>query len=135
MRGVGPNNPTLPILLAALADVAERGEPCPDNFEISRRIGRSSGTISDYMAALELADLIQVRRKSNRRAVMIVATGKTTAQWDTLFDAPPRQCAVPEEFVPPPLSLRTPCPCCNTRLDADPSLCCARGRALRKVAA
>lgn len=134
MRGVGPDNPVLPVLLVALTEAANEGRCCPNNIELGRRICRSPGIVSDYLGALVEADQVQVRRKSNNRAVKIVATGATTAGWDTMFDPPPREHAV-VEFVPAPLSLRVSCPSCGCRLDADPSLCCARGRALRKIAA
>lgn len=135
MRYVGPTNPTLPILLAALTDIAERGESCPGNVEIGVRINRSTGTISDYVAALERDGFIQIRRKSTVRAIKIVATGAATAGWDTLHDPPPRKHAAPEVLPVLPVSLRVSCPSCGCRLDADPSLCCARGRELRKLAA
>lgn len=135
MRSVGPENPTLPILLAVLTEAAARGVPCPSNLEIGLRISRSSGTVSDYLTALERDGFVQVRRKSTVRAVKIVATGQATAGWDTLHDPPPRQHPAPEPLPVLPVSLRVSCPSCNCRLDADPSLCCPRGRALRKLAA
>lgn len=48
--------------------------------------------------------------------------------------AVPRVFAQPEE-VPPARVFRDLCPGCGTRMDADPALCCARGRALRRAAA
>lgn len=135
MRGVGPNNPVLPVLLQALTEAANEGLEVPSNIELGACIRRSPGTIGDYLAALVAADQVQVRRKSNRRAIKIMATGATTAGWDTLHDPPPRKHAAPEILPVLPVSLRVSCPSCGCRLDADPSLCCARGRELRKLAA
>ncbi len=133
---VTSGNAKLPILFEALRAAAERGDRCPLNVALAAMLGCSTNSIGTYMRALESDGLIRIRKHgSSRRAIQIVATGKATAGWDTMFDPPPRLFAVREEYTPPPISLRVPCPYCNCRLDADPALCCPRGRELRKVAA
>lgn len=125
----------IPAILAAFSQAAEEGRKCPTNPELAPIARRAVSNISKHVARLEARGAIEIRQKASARAVKIVATGKTTAGWDTMFDPPALKHEPRVVVTLPPLSLRVPCPYCGCRLDADPSLCCARGREMRKMAA
>ena len=124
------------IVFNVLADAADRGDRCPPNFVICDATGQCRSSVAYHITCLAITGRIELRAKSNLRAVRIVATGAETQGFDNFYER--NAVPTPREVVklPDPVPLtRVGCPSCGTRLDADPSLCCARGRALRKLAA
>ncbi len=124
------------VVFSVLANAAERGDRCPPNFVICDAIGQSRSSVAHHITCLAIVGRIELRVKSNLRAVHIVATGAKTQGFDNFYErnAVPTLREVVKLPDPVPLT-RVGCPSCGTRLDADPSLCCTRGRALRKLAA
>ncbi|MEV4934584.1 winged helix-turn-helix domain-containing protein [Sphingobium sp. LSP13-1-1.1] len=69
------------MILKILSAAAEKGQPCPTNAELARRVGLSGAVSASYrMRRLVAAGKIVVEEPSplERRLVTIVATGKQT---------------------------------------------------------
>lgn len=126
-------------LFQIVNEAAENGEPCPLTRELAPAIGsRSGASIDAYLRMLENNGKIALRGFSGGRIVTIVATGKSTSEVSgtalTNNRRPHNVVALPVEPTQPRV-FRDPCPGCGVRLDADPSMCCARGREIRKLVA
>lgn len=125
------------VIYNALAKVAKKGQPCPKNDALGAFLNRGRHTGANMLVRLEAVGVIEIRRHANHRAVRIVATGDKTEGYDSHVISPARN-VVRIEPRPEPTQapvFRDPCPGCGVRLDADPALCCARGRALRRLVA
>lgn len=131
-------------ILAAVTDAANAGAPCPKNMELCEVAGlKADSSAQSVLKRLADMGLIKMVATPNWR-VITLPNGKSTA---TPRHAKPQQGARPSLRVvtrvekvklPDPVQprvYRDPCPGCNTRLDADPSMCCPRGRAIRKMVA
>lgn len=68
------------IVMKMLTDAANKGEACPRNDAIIRKIGaKSVARGADIMAKLERMGLISIERASDSRCVTILSTGAQTA--------------------------------------------------------
>lgn len=140
-----PLNPRQKIVLKALTEAADKGAPCPSNIELSGMVSPGNlGSPYKIMDQLEYRGLITIVRGTNWRVVTITETGKSThrnSSDDTKSQFRPRLRVVDRTEsaklpVPPTAPVfRDPCPWCATRMDADPAMCCAPGRAYRKLVA
>lgn len=132
-------------VLEALKDAAAKEQPCPTNAELAELCGFAHvGTPCKVLDQLEYMGLVRMVRGPNWRIATVLETGKSTyrspsGSHSNQFRPKLRVVARPESVRSPdpdqPRVFRDPCPCCNTRLDADPALCCPRGRAIRKLVA
>lgn len=115
---------------------ADAGKSCPTGKALGALIDRSEETASNIIRRLESLGMIEIRAGFSFRAIRIVATGAKTRRFDRLEAAPVAAPVAPAVVIPLPTPVfRDPCPGCGVRLDADPALCCARGRALRRLVA
>lgn len=119
------------LILNAIIKAANNGDQAPNNEVLGKLAKRAPESVRDHIRGLVREGLIETRRRSNYRAFRIVATGKFTAG----FDYVPGQDTRSNVVALPPVVRRDPCPFCGARMDADPSLCCARGREYRKLVA
>lgn len=138
-RPLSPNEVAIYLRLSVVADSAGT---CPTNDELI--VGTSltaSRSVPGVLKRLEELGHIQLHIFANSRAITICKSGKTTRK--TARDShavAQRRAALPviEPTPRPPLPPRVnrdPCPGCGVRMDADPAMCCDRGRALRKLVA
>lgn len=138
-RDLSHNEVALYLKIKAAADA---GQPCPTNEQLIVDTGlKAARSVPSILRRLEAAGHIQLHIFANSRAITVCKTGKTTRKTDRdSFASGRRQRVRPvvEWTPPPPLPprvFRDLCPCCGTRMDADPALCCDRGRAIRKLVA
>lgn len=126
-------------LFAVLNKAAEEGAPCPLTRELAAAIGaKSTASVSDYLDKLATAGRITIAGYSGGRVVTITSTGKKTGAASGVvlpMYRKPRQDAADDPLPAQPRVFRDPCPGCGVRMDADPAMCCDRGRALRKLVA
>ncbi|GAM01903.1 hypothetical protein [Sphingomonas parapaucimobilis] len=126
-------------LFALLNDAAENGLPCPLTRDLAPAIGsRSGSSIDAYLRMLANSGKIALRGFSGGRVVTIVATGKSTAEVpgvELTSERRPSNVTILSIMPTQPRVFRDPCPGCGVRMDADPAMCCDRGRALRKLVA
>jgi pyocin large subunit-like protein len=131
-------------ILAALTKAANAGAPCPKNIDLCEVAGlKAESSAQSALKRLTDMGLIVMTATPNWR-IATLPNGKSTAQ---PRHAKPEQGARPSLRVvsrvesvklPDPAKprvFRDPCPFCATRMDADPALCCPRGRAIRKMVA
>lgn len=128
---------TREVIAKAILEAAEAEAWFPSNTELALLANVSVKTIKNVLPQIEQSGPFKIRQRGNQRAAMVIATGAKTRGYDRLGDfyEPISRLAPAQPFELAALSLRVPCPYCGCRLDADPSLCCARGREMRKVAA
>lgn len=138
-RPLSPNEVAIYLKLEAVANSAGT---CPTNDELIVDTSlKASRSVPGVLKRLEQLGHIQVHVFANSRAITICKTGKTTRKTARDSHAVAQRRAALPVTVPtprpqlPPRVFRDLCPCCGTRMDADPALCCARGRAIRKLVA
>lgn len=131
-------------ILAAVTKAAKERLPCPKNVVLAAQAGlRAESSAQCALKRLEDLGYLTMKATPNWR-IIILPDGKRTAtrqECTRKHNAGPalRIVARAETAKSPvptsPPVFRDPCPGCNTRLDADPTLCCPRGRAIRKLVA
>ncbi|MFZ5705704.1 MAG: hypothetical protein ACOY5R_10600 [Pseudomonadota bacterium] len=116
--------PRTRLIYRMLVDAAEAGRPCPSNADIAAQTSGDARSYGTYaLQQLEQMGLIRIHRSHNARIVTIVATGKVTADPDTV--PTPKQSRLSAsrmriDDLPAGASLavdRSPCPRCGTRRD------------------
>lgn len=125
------------VIYDTLAEAAKAGKRCPTQRSLGLLIDRSGEAARQIIVRLVSMGKIELRSGRSYRSVRIAATGHKTAFFDQLQTALPKVAEPVVNVVVklPPRIFRDPCPGCGVRLDADPALCCARGRALRRLVA
>lgn len=132
------------VILAAITDAAEKRLPCPKNVDLAARAGlRAESSAQGAVKRLEELGYLTIDASQNWR-IAIMPNGKRTATRQECMRkniaGPALRIVSRAEAVKAPVPttppvFRDPCPCCGVRLDADPALCCARGRAIRRLVA
>lgn len=130
-------------ILAAITQAAAKRIACPKNIDLAEMAGlRAESSAQSVVKRLQDLGYLRIEASANWR-VAVMANGTRTATQEEAG----RQLIAPSlrivsraigEKAPVPTTppvFRDPCPGCNTRLDADPALCCPRGRAIRKLVA
>lgn len=131
-------------ILEAVTKAAEKRLPCPKNVVLAAQAGlRAESSAQCALKRLEDLGYLTINATPGWRVITLpdgkrTATRKECTRKDNAGPALRIVARAETAKSPVPTSppvFRDPCPCCGVRLDADPALCCPRGRAIRSMVA